>query len=184
MCLGVADDHRHRHRLAERPAEAEDDRADDPRAGVRQDRVADRPPSASRRGPSIASRWLSGTAVMTSREIATIVGRIMIVRMTPALNSPIPNDGPAKNGIQPSHRMIHASTVEPQERAEDEDAPQPDDDAGDGGEQLDQEGQRDRQPGGWRARPGRSRSGARSVPRGGSRSATQQIVPTMNGSAP
>ena len=29
ICVAVADDHRHRHRLAERPAEAEDDRADD-----------------------------------------------------------------------------------------------------------------------------------------------------------
>ena len=37
----VADDHRHRHRLAERPAETEDDRADDAGPGERHDRAAD-----------------------------------------------------------------------------------------------------------------------------------------------
>ena len=39
---------------------------------------------------AIASRWLSGTELMTSRAIATIVGRIMIARMIPALNRPMP----------------------------------------------------------------------------------------------
>ena len=38
ICGLVADDHRHGHRLAERPAQAQDDRPDDPRAGERQDR--------------------------------------------------------------------------------------------------------------------------------------------------
>ena len=39
---------------------------------------------------NIASRWLPGTAWMTSREMVTIVGRIMIVRMTPAEKRPTP----------------------------------------------------------------------------------------------
>ena len=60
---------------------------------------------------SIASRCESGTAVMTSREIATMVGRIIRVRITPAVNRPTPNGGPAKIGIQPRVSTTHASTV-------------------------------------------------------------------------
>ena len=60
---------------------------------------------------SIASRCESGTAVMTSREMATTVGRIMSVRITPAANSPTPNGGPAKIGIQPKTDTSQDSTV-------------------------------------------------------------------------
>ena len=48
---------------------------------------------------------------MTSREIVTMVGRIMIARMTPALNRPTPYVGPPRNGIQPKTDTIQASTV-------------------------------------------------------------------------
>ena len=74
-----------------------------PGPGERQDRAAD---DSQRVAPSatIASRWTSGTAVMTSREIVTIVGRIMIVRMTPALNRPMPYGGPAKTGSSRADR--------------------------------------------------------------------------------
>ena len=50
-------------------------------------------------------------ARMTSREIETIVGRIMIARITPAANSPTPKVGPARNGTQPKVSLTQASTV-------------------------------------------------------------------------
>ena len=59
----------------------------------------------------MASRCAMGTATITSREIDTIVGRIMIARITPALNSPIPKAGPEKTWMNPSRCTIAASTV-------------------------------------------------------------------------
>jgi hypothetical protein len=59
----------------------------------------------------MASRCDDGTAVRTSREIVTIVGRIMIARITPAAKSPIPNAGPAKIGIHPNVSTMNDSTV-------------------------------------------------------------------------
>ena len=182
--LAVPDDHRHRHRLAERAAKAEDHRADDARPRVRQHRLRDRSPSASPRAPSIASRCGSGTAAITSREIATIVGRIMIARITPAENSPMPTVGPAKNGIQPSVPDDPDSTVSRQERREDEHPPQAVDDARDRGEQLDHEGQRHRDRAGRELGQEDRREQCRSVPRGRARCSDDSSVPTMNGSAP
>ena len=59
----------------------------------------------------MASRCEEGTATRISREIVTIVGRIMIARMTPAAKSPIPNAGPLKIGIQPKLSTMNDSTV-------------------------------------------------------------------------
>ena len=60
----------------------------------------------------IASLWVAGTDVITSRETATIVGRIMIARMTPAANSPIPSGGPSNRGItRPMVPTMTASIV-------------------------------------------------------------------------
>jgi len=39
---------------------------------------------------SAASRWLRGTARRTSREIAVMIGRIMIARMIPDARIPMP----------------------------------------------------------------------------------------------
>jgi hypothetical protein len=61
--------------------------------------------------PNIASRWLFGTELSTSREIETIVGRIMIARITPAAPRPTPKLGPWKKGSQPSVAMSQESTV-------------------------------------------------------------------------
>ena len=89
---------------------------------------------------------MSGTAVITSREMDTIVGRIMIARMTPAANSPTPKGGPMKDGDPAQQRYEPGLQGVTEEGAQDEDAPQTDDDARDGGQQLDQEGQRDGDP--------------------------------------
>ena len=53
--------------------------------------------------PYIASRWAFGTERSTSREIETIVGRIMIARITPAVLMPNPKLGPREER-QPAER--------------------------------------------------------------------------------
>src|SRR6266508_157978 len=44
--------------------------------------------------PTMASRWLSGTASSTSRETARRIGRIMIARITPPISRSSPTIGP------------------------------------------------------------------------------------------
>ena len=61
---------------------------------------------------NIASRCDIGTEVMTSRETLTIVGRIMIARITPAANRPMPSGGPSNSEIRlPMVLEIQVSTV-------------------------------------------------------------------------
>ena len=93
----VADHHRHRHRLAERAAEAEHDRADDAGARV-EERGADRlePRRAERVGAPRAAR--SGTAFSTSRATDEVNGMTMIARISAADSMPTPSGGPLKSG--------------------------------------------------------------------------------------
>ncbi len=56
---------------------------------------------------STASRWLYGTAVITSRVSDEMIGRIMIARITPAASMPMPKLGPEKSVVHPS---VFAST--------------------------------------------------------------------------
>ena len=78
---GVADDHRHGHRLAQRAAEAEHDRADDAGARVEQ-RGAGSPRSASRRARRRPRAAPSGTDFSTSRATDDVNGMIMIARIS------------------------------------------------------------------------------------------------------
>ena len=75
----VADHLRDRDRLAERAAEPEDDRRDDRRPDVRERRH--RRTISQRVAPSAERAFLEvrGTVRKSSRQIAEVIGRIMIV---------------------------------------------------------------------------------------------------------
>ena len=82
QAVGVADDEGHRHRLAERAAEAEHDAADHADLRCRAAPRATPPPRWSRRGRRRDSLSTGGTSSNTSRMIAAMKGRIMIARMS------------------------------------------------------------------------------------------------------
>ncbi len=89
---------------------------------------------------STASRWLLGTAVMMSRVSDEMMGRIMIARIMLAVSRPTPKLVPPKRPVQP--RVFHQEWADEvaHERDENEDSPETIDDAGNGGEQLGEEG--------------------------------------------
>ena len=133
---------------------------------------------------NIASRCESGTAPMTSREIVTIVGRIMIVEDHPGAEQADAVGRAAEERDPAEDRHDPGLDRSAQERRQDEDAPQADDDARDRGQQLDHERQRGGQATG---RQLREVDRGEDADRGGQRCAIasgREIVPTMNGSAP
>ena len=132
----VSDHLRDGDRLAERPAEPESHRRHDAASHVRDDDaptishlVAPRPIDAS-----LTSR---GTVTKSSRQIDEVIGIIMIVSTTIAWRTPACSAGPGEDRdpaeVVPEKRL----DVHPHERAEHEDAPEPDHDARHGGEHLD-----------------------------------------------
>src|SRR3990172_11167025 len=58
---------------------------------------------------SIASRWLWGTALMTSLDVAVIIGVIMMAKMMPAARNPTPKGGPRNKGRKSSLSPSHVS---------------------------------------------------------------------------
>ena len=134
MDLGdVAGEHGQRHRLAERPAEAEDDRPDMLRDAV--GRVTARIVShvvAPR--PKAASRILGGTAASESREIAEMVGRTMMASTMAAGSIPGPLSRLSNIGIQPRFPFSQSQLAD--RRDQDENAPEAVYHAGNGGQQL------------------------------------------------
>ena len=133
--VGVAHQHRQRHGLAQRPAEA---RMIEPKmpvaaVGTMIARIASQRVAPS---PKAASRIFGGTATSASREMAEIVGSTMIASTSDAGSIPGPlsavpkNRNPAQMVVQPVRRRAH-------HRDDDKDAPQAVDHAGDGRQQFD-----------------------------------------------
>ena len=155
-----------------------------PGSGVRQDRLRDHLPAGRPEREHRLALRCSGRRVITSREIATIVGRIMSVRITPAVNSPTPYGGPAKIGIQPSAPMMPGSTVEARNGPRMNTPHRPIDDATGSPRAA-----RRRTSSGIATRRGASsaRKIAVRMPIGAARTiamSDDRSVPTMNGSAP
>ena len=105
-------------------------------------------PSAS--APSFSSR---GTPRKSSRLMLEMIGRIMIVSTTIAVKmlEPVAAGSP-KSGMKPSTSWSARLDVVAEDRAEDEDAPEPDHDARDRRERLDERGDRRRGRGAAQAR--------------------------------
>ena len=99
-------------------------------------------PSAS--APSSRRR---GVCAKTSRATAEMIGRIITASTTPTTSMvrPVTDAGPSKSGIQPRCSSSHSITAD-RRRAEDEDPPEPVDDARDRGQQIDDVAERLRQP--------------------------------------
>ena len=105
-------------------------------------------PSAS--APSFSSR---GTPRKSSREMLETIGRIMIVRTTIAVKTLEPLvDGGAEERDEPERAVQRRLDVVSQDRAEHEDAPEPEHDARDRGERLDERGHGPAQQASGRAR--------------------------------
>ena len=83
----VADHHRHRHGLAQRAAQAQNDRAHDADARIAQHADADHLPARRAQRQHRLALHI-GTAVITSRVSDEMIGRIMIARITPAASMP------------------------------------------------------------------------------------------------
>ena len=58
-----------------------------------------------------ASRWLCGTARITSLDTDEMIGRSMIARITPPASSPIPYAGPLNSGSRPNAPASAGSTT-------------------------------------------------------------------------
>ena len=90
-------------------------------------------PSAS--APSLSSL---GTLRKSSRLIVAMIGTTMIVRIEPAVKSRPVDGGAAEERDPAEHRVERRLDVVAHERAEDEDPPEPEHDARDRGEHLDE----------------------------------------------
>ena len=91
-------------------------------------------PSAS----AASLRWV-GTVGMISRETAVTIGRIMIARISPAMKQ----FGPHRAADErQERRRVREHCSAGMTGRQDEEAPQAVDDAGNGGQQRDQEGER------------------------------------------
>ena len=87
--------------------------------------------------PYAAMRSFGGTETSASRLIAVIVGRIMIDSTITAGSTPGPLRSVPKSG-NPSQFQVQPVAERPDQRNDDEQSPQPVDDAGNRGQQLDQ----------------------------------------------
>ena len=126
-------------------------------------------PSAS--APSSSS---FGTCRNSSRQMLAMIGTIMIVRITPAVNRPGAGRpiGAPKIGRKPEVVVQPRLDVLREERAEHEDSPEPEHDARDRREHLDQRADDCRARRAARARSARARSRSPAASRSRARSAS------------
>ena len=144
----VPDDHRDRHRLSQRPPQAEDGGAEDPREAMLPDHDPEHlPAGAAQRehGVLLTLRDRRQDLRLTDR----MNGMIMIERRAPAASMLGPTPAPRRGDrAQVLRHGFHEHV--PQDRHEDEDPPQPVDHAGDCREELGEERHGRLHPGGGR----------------------------------
>ncbi len=87
-----------------------------------------------------ASRWLLGTAIMMSRVREEMMGRIMMDRMMPAVRKPTPKFGPVEEACPAEGLEEEGAEDVAHDGDEHKDSPEAVDHAGDGGEELREEG--------------------------------------------
>ena len=134
----AADHLRHGDRLADRAAEAEDQRCGDAAARVREDDAAHHLP-ARRAERERAFLQLARDAEEELALMLATIGRIMIVSTTIAVKTLEPvEDGGAEERDEAERAVHRGLDVVAEDRAEHEDAPEPDHDARDRGERLDE----------------------------------------------
>ncbi len=141
----VADHHGHGHGLPERPAEAEDDRADDAGLAVRQHRGPHRLPAG---GAQREGRLALGVRHRPQH----LPGDGADIRQDHDRQNDgcgeerVPLEPPTEEGCPAQNRPERGDDVVPQQRDQHEDAPQAVHDARNGCEQLHQRGHRRAQP--------------------------------------
>ena len=72
---------------------------------------------------------LGGTLRNSSRQMLATIGTTMIARMRPAMKTPLEDGVPLKIGRKPNQRCSHGSMWSAANGPEDEDPPEPEDDA-------------------------------------------------------
>ena len=106
------------------------------RCASRKHDAADHLP-ACRAEPERAFLELRGTPRKSSREMLEMIGMIMIVSTTIAVKRSEPWVAVPKSGMKPRTEWSARVDVVEQERRKDDETPEPEDDARDGGERLD-----------------------------------------------